>query len=130
MEKRGRPKGGKNRRWEAGEKLRIVKRYLEESYSSKEVAAEEGIDDGMVRRWARQYQAKGMPGLENQKKTGNRFSALHTSKSLSEEERLRLTVAKQQVEIARLKNGYTAEGSGAGKVFVTSSGMSIKSSKK
>lgn len=34
---------------------------------------------------------------------GNRYAALHTGKSLNEVERLRLIVAKQEIEIARLK---------------------------
>jgi len=93
------------------------------------LAREENISGGMLHRWIQKYIEQGEDGLENRKKTGNHFSALHTSKNLSEEERLRLTVAKQHVEIARLKNGYTAEGSGTGKVFVTLSGVSIKSSK-
>ena len=42
-------------------------------------------------------------GLKNKKKTGNLFAALHTSKSLTEEERLRLIIAQQEVEIERLK---------------------------
>lgn len=36
---------------------------------------------------------------------GNPYTALHTSKSLSEVELLRLVVAKQAVEIVRLKRG-------------------------
>lgn len=36
---------------------------------------------------------------------GNPYAALHRSKSLSEVDRLRLLVAKQEVEIARLKKG-------------------------
>ena len=52
-------------------------------------------------------------------RTGNRFSALHASKSLTEEERLRLTVEKLQIENERLKKGYIVKGVGASKEFVT-----------
>ena len=45
----------------------------------------------------------GAAGLEPKKWPGNKFAALHRSKDLSELERLRLLVAKQEVEIARLK---------------------------
>ena len=60
---------------------------------------------------------------------GNPYAALHSSKSLSEVERLRLIVAKQEVEIARLKKGYWVEGVGANKEYVTGNGKSTKSSK-
>ena len=51
------------------------------------------------------------------------------SKSLSEVERLRLTVAKQEVEIARLKKGYWVEGVGAKKEYVTGKEKTMRSSK-
>ena len=53
----------------------------------------------------------------------------HVSKNLSELERLRLMVAKLEIENERLKKGYWVEGVGANKVFVTGPGKSTKSSK-
>ena len=50
-------------------------------------------------------------------------------KSLSEVERLRLLVAKQEVEIARLKKGYWVEGASANREYVTGSGKTTKFSK-
>ncbi len=47
----------------------------------------------------------------------------------SEVDRLRLIIAKQEVEIARLKKGYWVEGVGAKKEYVTGSGKNTKSSK-
>ena len=126
MAKKGRPKGGKNRQWTVEEKSRIVKRNLEDKIGQHRVAREEGLSRGTLHRWITAYLEKGEAGLKNKKKTGNRFSALHTSKSLTEIERLQLIAAKQQIEIARLKNGYTVEGSGARKVFVTLSDANIK----
>jgi hypothetical protein len=70
---------------------------------------------------------EGEESLESRR--GNPYSALHASKSLSEIERLRLIVAKQEVEIARLKKGYWVEGVGANKEYVTGSGKNTKSSK-
>ena len=61
--------------------------------------------------------------------TGNPYAALHRSKSLSEVERLRLMVAKLEVENARLKKGYWVEGVGANKEYVTGKGKTTKSSK-
>ena len=49
------------------------------------------------------------------------------SKNLSEVERLRLTVAKLEVENERLKKGYLAKGVGASKEFVTGRGKSSRS---
>lgn len=68
-------------------------------------------------------------GLGGERRPGNPYAALATSKSLSELERLRLTVAQQEAEIARLKNGYQVRGGGVNKEYVTLSGVSIKPSK-
>ena len=59
----------------------------------------------------------------------NDHAALHVSKNLSELERLRLMVAKLEIENERLKKGYWVEGVGANKVFVTEPDKSTKSSK-
>ena len=123
----GRPKGGKNRYWSKDEKLRIVKRYLEEGISSRSLAVEENADDSMIRRWVRKYLAEGESGLEQSNKKGNRFSALWTSKSLTETERLQLIVQKQEIEIERLKKGYLVKGVGADKEFVITKDVSLKS---
>lgn len=125
----GRPKGGTNRKWSKEEKLRIVKRYLDEGIGSIPLGKQEGIDSGMIRRWVRQYLNQGECVLENQKKTGNHFAALHTSKNLSEVDRLKLIIMKQEIEIERLKKGYQVKGDGASKEFVISSGANLKSSK-
>ena len=95
-ENMGRPKGGKNRSWSHEEKLRIVRRYVDE-------------------------------GLKNKKRTGNPFAALHTSKSLTEEERLRLIIARQEVEIERLKKEYFVKGVGPEKEYVITKDVSLKS---
>jgi transposase-like protein len=92
-------------------------------------AAQEGIASGQLYTLTRKYQEQGLSGLENKRKPGNPYLALQRSKSLPEIERLRLEVAKQKVEIARLKNGYRIEGSGADKVFVVTSEKNIKLSK-
>ena len=60
---------------------------------------------------------------------GNHFAALHASKNLSELDRLRLMVAKLEIENERLKKGYWVEGVGASKVFVTGQDKNTKSLK-
>lgn len=124
----GRPRGGTNRKWTKEEKLRIVHRYLDEKIGRNTLAEEEGISSGMIWTWIKKYCVEGESGLENKKKTGNHFAAIHTSKSLSEVERLRLIVAKQEIEIERLKKGYLVKGDGAKKEFVTTSDVNMKSS--
>lgn len=119
-------KGGKNKVWTQEEKLRIVKRYFEEGITQRPLAKEEGIAHGMLSNWIKKYHEEGPDGLINKKKTGNPFSALHTSNSLTEVERLRLLVAKQEIEIERLKKGYLVKGVGAHKEFVTTSDVSSK----
>ena len=51
----------------------------------------------------KEYISDGEAGLEPKEHSDNKFVALHRSKNLSELERLRLLVAKQEIEIARLK---------------------------
>jgi len=115
----GRPKGGKNRIWTKEEKLRIVRRYLDEGIGQVPLAKQEGISNSLINTWIKKYLSEGEDGLQNKRKTGNPFAALSTSKSLSEIDRLKLIVAKQEIEIERLKKGYLVKGDGAKKVFVT-----------
>ena len=75
----------------------------------------------------RRYLEEGEEALEP--KNGKSYAALHTSKSLSEVELLRLIIARQEVEIARLKKGYWVEGVGADREYVTGNGKITKSSK-
>lgn len=112
-------KGIPHRKWSKEEKLKIVKKHLEEHHSIKTLEMEYKIDHSTIARWVRLYSEQGEDALEPKAHTGNPYAALHTSKHLSEVERLRLLVAKQEVEIARLKKGYYVEGVGANKVFVT-----------
>jgi len=120
----GRPKGRKNRQWTKDERLRIVKQILEEHLTWDYVANTENLSLSMLKRWIDAYEDFGEDGLEL--KSGNRFSALHTSKSLSEEERLKLIIMQQEIEIERLKKGYIVKGVGASKEYVTLRKKSMK----
>ena len=60
------------------------------------------------------------------RRKGNSFAALNTSKTLTETERLRLQLAKLEIENERLKKGYEVKGVGADKEFVS---LSSKNSK-
>jgi transposase len=128
--KLGRPKGGKNKKYTAEFKLKIVKRYLDEHVSSREIEVQENINHTNILRWVNDYQNEGVKGLENKvSQRGNRFSALHTSKSLSKEERLELENLKLKIENERLKKGYQVKGAGVKKEYVTLREKNTKSSK-
>ena len=122
----GRAKGGKNKRWSMEEKLRIVRRYFDERIGQNRLAAEEGISRGQVQSWISKYQKGGPESLKNMKKVGNRYSALHTSKSLSVEERQSLEILRLRAENERLKKGYTVKGVGADKEFVSLKDLNSK----
>ena len=122
-----RPKGGKNRKWTNEERLKYVLMCEEEHIPVCTIVREEGISRGTLREWIRRYRSGGEEALNPEKlHPGNHFSALHTSKSLSENERLILLVEKLQIENERLKKGYTVKGVGADKEFVTTKDWNSK----
>ena len=123
-------KGQTKRVWTKEQKLEIVHKHLDEHISIKKLGKEYGIIHGMVSRWTKEYLAGGEAAFDPKPRPGNKFAALHRSKNLSELERLRLLVAKQEIEIARLKKGYWVEGVGANREYVTGQDLSTKSSKK
>ena len=123
-------KGQKKRICTPEQKLEIVQKHLEDHISAEKLGKEYSADSGMICRWVKEYISGGAAGLEPKKRPGNKFAALHRSKNLSELERLRLLVAKQEVEIARLKKGYWVEGAGANKEYVTGQDANTKLLKK
>ena len=123
----GSKKGVPHRKWTKEEKLYFVRLHLEEHNSVREIEEDHKVSHSLVSKWVSQYLQEGEDALDPHK--GNPYAALHRSKSLSEVERLRLIVAKQEVEIARLKKGYWVEGVGVNKEYVTGNGKTTKSSK-
>ncbi len=107
--------------------MRIVKRHIEEHVTLRQLTKEEGATDGMICRWVREYEDGGEEGLKRKKRAKNPYNTLLTDKTLTEIERLRLLVAKQEIEIERLKKGYWVEGVGANKEYVTGYGKNTKS---
>ena len=123
----GRLKGGKNRKWTNEERIKYVLMCESEHIPINAVAREQGIPRGTLRTWLRRYRSGGMEALNPEKlHPGNHFSALHSSKSLSENERLTLLVEKLQIENERLKKGYIVKGVGADKEFVTTKDLNFK----
>ena len=120
-------KGIPHKYYSCEEKLRVVLEVVQNHKSSGQVSIEEGIDGGTIRRWVRQYNKDGIDALKNKHHNkGNRFSALHTAKNLSETERLKLTIEKLRVENERLKKGYIVKGVGAAREFVTLKDLNSK----
>ena len=120
-------KGIRHRKYSKEEKMKYVRMHLDEHMSLMQIEKEYGIGHALVGAWVKKYLEEGEEALEPH--NGNPYAALHKSKSLTEVERLRLLVAKQEVEIARLKKGYWVEGVGAGREYVTGSGKTTKFSK-
>ena len=107
--------------------MKYVKVHLEDHIPVRQIEKKYGIRSSLISSWVKRYLQDGEEALEP--RNGNPYAALHRSKSLSEVERLRLLVAKQEVEIARLKKGYWVEGVGVNKEYVTGSGKTTKFSK-
>jgi transposase-like protein len=122
-------KGQKKRIWTPEQKSEIVHKHLDENTSVRTLEREYHADRGMICRWVKEFIAEGESAFVPKGHPGNPFAALHTSKNLSELERLQLMVAKLEIENARLKKGYRVKGVGANKEYVTIYGKNTESSK-
>lgn len=120
-------KGQTKRVWPPEQKGEIVRKHLEEHTSIRTLEKEYQADRSMICRWVKRYIAEGESSFVHKGHPGNPFAALHTSKNLSEVERLRLMVAKLEIENERLQKGYWVKGVGAAKEFVTGKEKNLKS---
>ena len=119
---RGRPKGTKNNMRSLSEKEQIVLRCINENIPFRKIGRELGISDSTISKWVRAYEKDGIDGLKSKtgkSGSGNPYAALHSKKNLTEVERLRLELAKKEVECERLKKGYSVKGVGRRKEYVT-----------
>ena len=120
-------KGQKKRVWSKEQKLEIIGKHLNEHISVRTLEKEYNADRSMICHWLRDYGKYGEAAFNSKShRKGNPFAALHTSKTLTETERLRLELAKLEIENERLKKGYRVKGVGANKEFVTTKGVSLK----
>ena len=118
----GRPKGGKNARYSPKDKKAHLDAYYESNLPHRTYARINGIPDGTFRKWIANYEKYGIDGLKSKTGkcgSGNPYAALHNKKNLTEIERLRLELAKKEVECERLKKGYSVKGVGRRKEYVT-----------
>ena len=119
---RGPPKGTKNNMRSLSEKEQVVLRCINENIPFRKIGRELGIADTIIGKWVRAYEKDGVDGLKPKTGkcgSGNPYAALHTNKNLTEVERLRLELAKKEVECERLKKGYSVKGVGRRKEYVT-----------
>ena len=92
-------KGQKKRVWTPEQKAEIVYKHLNEHISVRTLEKEYHADRSMICKWV----TEGESSFVHKGHPGNPFAALHVSKNLSEVERLRLMVAKLEIENERLK---------------------------
>ena len=120
-------KGQTKRVWTPEQKAEIVHKHLDDHISVRTLEREYTADRSMICRWVKEYIAEGETAFVPKGHPGNHFAALHVSKNLSELERLRLMVAKLEIENERLKKGYQVKGVGANKEYVTIQGKNTRS---
>ena len=121
-------KGQTRRVWTPEQKAEIVHKHLNNHISVRTLEKEYHADRSMICKWVKKYIEEGESSFVHKGHPGNPFAALHVSKNLSEVERLRLMVAKLEIENERLKKGYLVKGVGAAREFVTGKEKNLKSS--
>ena len=120
-------KGQKKRVRTKEQKLEIIGKYLNEHISAGALSKEYNAEKGMICRWIRNYSKYGEAAFNSKShRKGNPFAALHTSKTLTEIERLRLQLAKLEIENERLKKGYQVKGVGANKEYASLKDVNTK----
>ena len=125
----GHPKGTKNVMRSPEEKEQLVLEWQTTNIGMQTFAVSKGIAPRPFMRWVHAYEEQGIDGLKSKTGkcgSGNPYAALHTKKELTEVEKLRLELAKKEVECERLKKGYSVKGVGRRKEYVT---ISKKNSK-
>ena len=107
------------------EKEKLVLEYLNGKAGYGIVARSHGIARGRFYVWIKKYQESGIDGLRSQ--TGRRKgSNKGRLKKGNEIEELKRQLAKKDIEIERLKKGYTVKGVGAKKEYVTTFDKNMK----
>ena len=117
----GHPKGTKNVMRSPEEKEQLVLEWQTTNIGMQTFAVSKGIAPRPFMRWVHAYEEQGIDGLKSKTGkcgSGNPYAALHTKKELTEVEKLRLELAKKEVECERLKKGYIVKGVGRRKEYV------------
>ena len=117
----GHPKGTKNVMRSPEEKEQLVLEWQTTNIGMQTFAVSKGLAPRPFMRWVHAYEEQGIDGLKSKTGkcgSGNPYAALHVKKELTEVERLRLELAKKEVECERLKKGYLVKGVGRRKEYV------------
>ena len=117
----GHPKGTKNVMRSPEEKEQLVLEWQATNIGMQTFAVSKGLAPRPFMIWVHAYEEQGIDGLKSKTGkcgSGNPYAALHTKKELTEVERLRLELAKKEVECERLKKGYSVKGVGQRKEYV------------
>ena len=117
----GHPKGTKNVMRSPEEKEQLVLEWQTTNIGMQTFAVSKGLAPRPFMRWVHAYEEQGIDGLKSKTGkcgSGNPYAALHNKKNLTEIERLRLELAKKEVECERLKKGYSVKGVGRRKEYV------------
>ena len=110
-------KGQKFKHWSAEEKYQIIKPIIKFEKSLRQVTRETGINNGMLSRWIKEFNEKGLPGLTSKKKPGNPLAKYSNKKNLTDIEKLQYENMKLRIENERLKKGYLVKGDGSVVMF-------------
>ena len=115
----GRPKGisTPRRNWSKEEKLKAVKRVLDNHETAEDVRKELNINSGLLHAWIQKYLNDGEKGLVNKIKPGNPLAKYQCKKQLTDIEKLEYENMKLRIENERLKKGYWVEGDGQVVIF-------------
>ena len=117
----GHPKGTKNVMRSPEEKEQLVLEWQTTNIGMQTFAISKGLAPRPFMRWVHAYEEQGIDGLKSKTGkcgSGNPYAALHTKKELTEVEKLRLELAKKEVECERLKKGYSVKGVARRKEYV------------
>jgi transposase len=127
----GRRKGstGPQRKWTIEEKMKIIRKHLDEHVSFRRLEKEFEVNRGQIHSWITKYINQGESGLETYHEQRNPMAHLNRKKNLTLEEQLTLENFQLKVEVERLKKGYQVKGVGRQKEYVPLSKKNIKSSK-
>ena len=115
----GRPIGTKNIMRTPEEKEKIVLEYLNGDAGYVAVAKNYGISRRLFRTWITKYKESGIDGLKPKTGKSNNKGKGKYNRHPSEVEKLKIELVKKEIEIERLKKGYTVKGVGVKKEYVT-----------
>lgn len=112
------PIGKKNVMRTPEEKDKIVLEYLNGKVGYRVISDRYDISGSTLKLWIKRYRKYGIDGLKSRTGIKKGFTIGRPRKG-SEIEELKRQLAKKDIEIERLKKGYTVKGVGARKEYVT-----------